>query len=176
MFSCIAAFRPEKGHDILIDAFEPLAGMALLMLAGEGELRSTAEQLVRQKGIGERVRFLGNLPDVRPLLAVTDATVLASTAVETFSLAMLESMAMGVPMIAPRIGGLQEAIVDGETGLLFQVGDRSGLERNMRNLLESRHKTQSMGLAARAKVKQLFTIESMVAETENVYSRVLGYR
>lgn len=174
VFSCIAAFRPEKGHDILINAFEPLAGKAQLMLAGEGELKSAAEQLVRQKGIGESVRFLGNLPDVRPLLAVTDATILASTAVETFSIAMLESMAMGVPMIAPRIGGLQEAIVDDATGLLFNVGDQSGLEQHMRNLVGSRHKAKSMGMAARAKVNQTFTIESMVAETEKVFSRVLG--
>jgi glycosyltransferase involved in cell wall biosynthesis len=174
VFSCIAAFRPEKGHDILIDAFEPLAGSAILMLAGDGDLRRATERLVQQKGIGDSVRFLGNLPDVRPLLAVSDATILASTAVETFSIAMLESMAMGVPMIAPRIGGLQEAIVDGETGLLFEIWDRTGLERNLRSLIECRQRTQSMGRAAQERVRQLFTIGQMVAQTEKTYAGMLA--
>jgi glycosyltransferase involved in cell wall biosynthesis len=173
VFSCIAAFRPEKGHHILIEAFEPLANEALLMLAGEGQLRPTIEQLVRQKGIGDRVRFLGNIADVRPLLAVTDSTVLASTAVETFSIAMLESMAMGVPMIAPKIGGLQEAIIDGETGLVFEIGDKSELASKMRYLTENRVEAQSMGGAGREKVGIRFTIESMVKETEELCVKLL---
>ena len=99
----VAAFRPEKGHSILIGAFKTVLRRfpcAVLIFAGDGPLRGATEKLVREESLSANVRFLGNVTDVRPVVRAADVSVLASTAVETFSMAMLESLAMEVPMVA----------------------------------------------------------------------------
>ena len=168
VFSCLAAFRPEKGHRILLDAFSRIDGDACLLLAGDGALRKSMEAFAARAGLEQSTRFVGNVPDVSPILAASQATVLASTAVETFSIAMLESMAMGVPMIAPRIAGLPEAIHDGDTGLLFSIGDRAALADRMQALLRQPAEAGRMGRAAREKLAGSFTLDNMVAGSEQV--------
>jgi glycosyltransferase involved in cell wall biosynthesis len=173
VFASIAAFRPEKGHNLLIEAFSRLPDNAFLVLAGDGEKRGVMERFVSEIGLTDRVRFLGNIPDTRPLIATSQATVLASTAVETFSMAMLESMAMGVPMIAPVIGGLPEAIVHGSTGLLFPVGNVAELAECMRFVLENPEEGLRMGQLAEMKVAREFTLTQMVEKSEDVLSGVI---
>lgn len=168
VFASIAAFRPEKGHKLLIDAFARVGNNAWLVFAGDGDLRAGMESYAAEAGLTGRVRFLGNVSDTRPLIAASNATVLASTAVETFSMAMLESMAMGVPMIAPRIGGLSEAIIDGETGLLFPIGDVPALSRHMQSVVEHPSAVITMGRAAEQKLIENFTVDKMIAKSERV--------
>ena len=168
VFACLAAFRPEKGHSILIDAFSRLKGKPYLVLAGDGELRAKSEEMVSALGLVERTRFLGNIKDIPSLIVASNATVLASTAVETFSMAMLESMALGVPMIAPRIGGLPEAIVHTETGMLFSIGDTDALARCMQSVVENPRTALRMGEVAEQKVLGEFTLEKMVVGTESI--------
>jgi glycosyltransferase involved in cell wall biosynthesis len=173
VFAAIAAFRPEKGHRILIDAFAHTSGDSFLVFAGDGDLRQKMESYATEAGLKDRTRFLGNIPDTRPLVAASNATVLASTAVETFSMAMLESMAMRVPMIAPRIGGLPEAIDDRETGLLFPIGDSLALTRCMKFVLHKPSEAERMGRSAERKVTECFSLVQMVHETERVLRRAL---
>lgn len=168
VISCIAGFRPEKGHKLLIDAFSRNHENTCLVFAGDGDLRPEMEAYAEAAGLKNRTRFLGNIPDTRPLIVASNATVLASTAVETFSMAMLESMALGVPMIAPRIGGLPEAIIDGETGLLFPVGDSSALATCIQSVVENDSEAARMGQSAERKVSEEFTFEKMVAGSERV--------
>lgn len=173
VFSCIAAFRPEKGHELLIAAFAELPADTYLLLAGDGARRATIEAAVRSAGLYERVRFLGAVPDVRPVIVGSNATILASTAVETFSMAMLESMALGVTVIAPRIGGLAEAIIDGETGLLFPVGDVEKMAQGMQALVGDRGNARDLGQAAQRMVAQRFTLAAMLEKYEQVLWSVL---
>jgi glycosyltransferase involved in cell wall biosynthesis len=168
VFACIAAFRPEKGHKYLIDAFARQPPNTYLLLAGEGERMSAARDLVRAAGLDGRVRFLGSVRDVRPVIVASSATILASTAVETFSMAMLESMALEVPMIATRIGGLAEAIVDGKTGLLCPPGDAGQLAAKMQMLVDNRLDAGALGRAASAMVSECFTLERMVSRNAAV--------
>jgi glycosyltransferase involved in cell wall biosynthesis len=168
LFTCIAAFRAEKAHHLLIRAFSQMPPNVYLALAGDGERRSMIEAVVRSRRLDDRVRFLGNVGDIRPVIATSDATVLASTAVETFSMAMLESMAMGVPMIAPDIGGLAEAIVHRETGLLFPVGDANELASCMRMFADRSLDVVAIGEAAGRKVLQCFTLNQMVSANERI--------
>ncbi len=174
VFSVIAAFRPEKGHRLLIEAFARVRGDAYLVFAGDGGLRAETEAYADTCGVLQRARFLGNIPDTRPLIAASNATVLASTAVETFSMAMLESMALGVPMIAPVIGGLPEAIADGKTGLLFPVGDVRMLSQLMQSTLDNQGRTKAMGRAAQVRVNKEFTLDKMIARSEEVLRTALS--
>lgn len=162
---CIAGFRPEKGHRHLIEAFSQLEGAPHLLLAGDGPLKKEINALVGEMGLARRVHFLGNVADVRPALAATDLSVLASTAVETFSMAMLESMAMEVPVIATDIGGLREAIVSGVTGELVEAGDPLGLAAALQNLMSDRSQFSAMGRSARQRVMTHFSREQMLENT-----------
>ena len=174
IISCIAGFRPEKRHDLLLAAFHRLDTNAHLYLAGEGSLRPSVESLIDQMGLQDRVHFLGNIEDVRPLLLATDITVLASTAVETFSIAMLESMAMGVPMVAPDIGGLSEAIVHDQTGWIYPAGDVDRLAGLLAKGAQDRAKLKAMGALARQRVEKYFSRDVMAESTASLLRTVAG--
>lgn len=164
VFSCIAGFRPEKAHHVLIDAFGRLTGSPYLVLAGGGPLRADIESLAKASGLSGRVRFLGEVNDVRPVLAASNATVLSSHT-EAFSMAMLESMSMGVPMVATDIGGLKEAIIPEQTGLLVPVGDPAALAVAMQRLVDAPQLASSLGAEARRMVELRFSKEAMADST-----------
>ena len=172
VFCCIAGFRKEKGHDLLVRAFSEIGEDSHLLLAGEGEFKPGIEELVSRLGLSERVHFLGNVEDVRPVLEATDVSVLSSTAVETFSIAMLESMAMEVPVVATDIGGLKEAVIPGRTGELVPPGNFIALRGAMVRRLEDRRGTAEMGRQARKEVLRRFTVEKMRENTEQVLLEV----
>ena len=162
----LSAIRVD-GDQVVFESAR-VAGTFTGTLAGDGERRARIEALVRRQRLDDRVRFLGNVSDIRPVIAASDATVLASTAVETFSMAMLESMAMGVPMIAPDIGGLAEAIVHRETGLLFPVGDVGELTSCMRMFVDKSLDVMAIGRAAEQQVSRRFTVDQMVSANERI--------
>ena len=171
---CIAAFRPEKGHRHLLNAFKLVSAShpnVYLLLAGNGPLREETNSLVHQMGLQDRVRFLGAVADVRPVLMASNVSIMASTAVETFSMAMLESLAMGIPMIATDIGGAREAVLDQRTGLLVNPGDPIQLADALTRMVVSERERLTMGIAARELVMQEFAREKMVSET----SKLLAY-
>lgn len=173
VFGCIAAFRPEKGHKLLIEAFSRLASDAFLLLAGDGSERRNVELIVRERGLADRVRFLGSVAEIRPVIVACDATVLASTAVETFSIAMLESMALEVPVIAPRIGGLEEAISSHKSGILYPIGDTAALAAGLRMVTAFPTAAREMGVAASKKVKDAFSLDKMVEKNEKVLAETV---
>jgi glycosyltransferase involved in cell wall biosynthesis len=173
VFTCIAGFRREKGHNYLIEAFAQQPVSSHLLLAGVGERLAETKRAVADAGLGNRVHFLGDVRDIRPVIAASDATVLSSTSVETFSMAMLESMAMEVPMVATRIGGLPEAIIHGATGLLCVPGNALSLAAQMRSLAEGQLNAQELGRAAAELVRRRFTLQKMVEGNAAVLHRAM---
>lgn len=167
VITCIAGFRPEKGHAILLRAFAGLSKKARLLLAGDGPLKKDMVVLAKKLDVDTRIFFLGNLSDVRPVLAITHIMVLASTAVETFSIAMLEAMAMEVPVVASDIGGLSEAIIEGETGNLVQPGDAILLRDAMHKHIEHSG-MRSMSASCRQTVATKFNVNQMVNQTSRI--------
>jgi glycosyltransferase involved in cell wall biosynthesis len=87
---------------------------------------------------------------------------------------MLESMALGVPMIAPRLGGMAEAIIPGRTGYLFSVGDLADLERCMHEVVSDPGNAATLGGAAAEMVAERFTRSQMVTRTESLLDEVLS--
>ena len=171
---CIAGFRREKAHHILLQAFSRLPANVHLVLAGDGQLRSEIELTINQLGVSNRVHLMGNVDDVRPLLAAADISVLTSIAVETFSIAMLESMSMEVPFISSDIGGLAEAIEVGETGDVVPVNDVRSLEEALRKYLVDNANLKLMGKKARSRVKRMFSKSVMVSSTEKILKDAVG--
>lgn len=167
---CVAGFRREKGHALLIEAFNRAKLQdAVLVLAGDGLLRPQLEEQVEELGLGDRVILGGKMADVRPLLRAAQLSILSSTAVETFSIAMLESMAMRVPVLATNIGGLHEAITPGQTGDLMEPGQVEEMSVKIRSLMNDQAKCAEMGSTARDLVMKKFTNESMAEQMQQVF-------
>lgn len=125
----VAAFRPEKNHAQLLHVVREARDRgvrARVLFVGDGETRRATERLVASLGLDQSVIFAGEQSDVRPWMSACDCGVLCSDAVETFSLAAIEFLASGVPMLMSDIGGASEIVDHGANGFLFKVGDTRG--------------------------------------------------
>jgi N-acetyl-alpha-D-glucosaminyl L-malate synthase BshA len=132
----ISNFRPVKCIGDIISVFHGLVDSidATLLLVGDGPERSEAETQVRRLAITSRVRFLGKINEIVPLLSVSDLMLMPSNA-ESFGLAALEAMACGVPVIGTDVGGFPEFIEDGRHGYLCRPGDVAAMTERAKRLL-----------------------------------------
>lgn len=170
----VANFIAYKRHDVLFSALPALVAefpMLVLLLAGEGPLESHFEVQARASGLGATVRFLGARAEASDILSLADVAVHPSET-EGFSNAVLEAMAAAKPIVAARVGGNAEAIVDGETGLLVPAGDAAALSQAVLAVLRNPDAARAMGEAGRARAVRLFSIERMVAEYERIYEEL----
>lgn len=135
-------------------------------------LESRVHALIRERGLSERVRFLGHLDDVGRLMAAMDLLVFPSR-FEAFSRALLEAMACGVPVVASDAGGILEAVADGETGRLVHGVDPERLAEGMLELIDDPDKRRRWGAAARLRAQREFSVAQTVRGTERVYVRLL---
>jgi len=161
----VAGLRPEKLHRVLVQSFKSLTQRlrddCYLLLAGVGQLENELKERTQASGLCDRVFFLGEISDVRALLAASDCKVLASAA-ETFSMAMLEAMAMRVPVVSTRVGGAGEAIEDGESGVLITPGNVEELSNKLLVLLSDERKLVDMGRQARKTIIGEFAYSKMI--------------
>jgi glycosyltransferase involved in cell wall biosynthesis len=171
---CVGRLDRYKGHDHLVEAFAALIRerpRARLLLVGDGRFREALTVQVRSAGLSDRVRFTGALGDVRPALAAADVFVQASDE-EGLPGAVLEAMAMGLPVVATDVGGTREAVDDGVTGLLVPPRDASALATAVRRLLDDPELGARFGSFARKRAAEAFSSERELALTEDVYRRV----
>jgi len=156
--------RPEKAHDDLLRALHRLRQRgvpAKALLIGDGPRRAHLEQLIAQLQLQQAVVITGYRPDVRPCIASCDVMTLTSHD-ETFSLAALESMALGKPLVMTRVGGAEEQVQHGVNGLLYEPADIEALTSHLAVLADPLQR-QAMGEAARQSVHRTFTVERMMA-------------
>jgi glycosyltransferase involved in cell wall biosynthesis len=174
VISICASLRPEKAHADLINAVVRLRDNGVnfrLLVVGDGVMRSSLEGLVNRLSLDECVVFVGSVSDVRPYLAISDLMALVSHSVETFSIAVLEAMSMGVPVVASNIGGASEQIEDGVNGYLFDAGDVTQLA-NILLTSATRGAGLEMGAVARNLVVQRFSSEVMYEKYARLYFRL----
>ncbi|MGB9802180.1 MAG: glycosyltransferase [Desulfofundulus sp.] len=145
------------------------------MVVGDGPLRRVLEEESRALGLEGRLFFTGERRDIPQILSLMDVFVLPSTT-EGLPLTILEAMAAGKPVIASRVGGLPEVVVDGETGFLVPPGDPQALARALAQLLVNRQKAEEMGQKGKQRVMQHFTVQTMVRKIEEEYKAALFNR
>ena len=165
-------FRRVKRIDDIIKVFAKLKTLmpCKLVLVGDGPERAAMEQLSRDLGLGEDVRFVGKLDAIEEVLSVADLFLMPSEK-ESFGLAALEAMACEVPVISTNTGGLPELNVHGVTGFLSNVGDIEDMVRNAQYILQDENLPVFKANAlARA---QEFDISNIVPKYENYYHKVL---
>ncbi|GAP66366.1 glycosyl transferase group 1 [Mizugakiibacter sediminis] len=165
----------EKGLPLLLDALAsmPPARRPRLTLVGDGPLREELELQTAALGLDGDVVFLGARSDVGALMGEADFLVLPSRE-EGLSNVVMEAMAHALPVLVSDAGGNPELVEDGRTGLMFANGNGAELVRALERMVDDRLLRTRLGAAARARIADTFTIESMVRRTEAVYRRLLG--
>lgn len=174
----VGSLYSVKGHRFLLEAMPEVLQLwpkALLLVIGRGELETALKDQVEQLAIGTHVHFLGMRQDVPRLLSVLDVFVLPSLS-EGLSLALLEAMASGKPVVATRVGGNPELIDHGRTGFLFQPQNPKDLAANLLNLLGDPEMMQQFGRQASERVRQHFSIGQMADRYRGLYARLLRIR
>jgi L-malate glycosyltransferase len=144
---------------------------AKLLFVGDGPERSTAEDLGRELGVQDEIRFVGKQEQMEDILAIADLFLLTSE-YESFGLAALEAMAAGVPVISTNAGGLSEINVDGETGFMSNVGDIESMSRQALSILKDNTTLQQFKKRAALHAKQ-FDINHIIPLYEKLYERFL---
>jgi UDP-glucose:(heptosyl)LPS alpha-1,3-glucosyltransferase len=159
----------RKGLEPVVRALA-LTPQWFLLIAGGGE-RARYQELARELGVGERLRWLGVTEDVQLVYQVADAFVLASS-YETFSLVTFEAAASGLPILATPVSGVRELIEDGRNGFLINRDPQLIAER-LERLAGDPELRSRLGAAARESAIA-FSGERMVAEHRELYSRLAG--
>ncbi|HEX5055613.1 MAG TPA: glycosyltransferase [Gammaproteobacteria bacterium] len=186
----LARLVPSKGIESFIEAASAVNRRfpeARFLIAGDlhannsdgsvgrdGSYMESLQRLATSLGIGDRVIFTGFRSDVPELLAHATVSVLPSLSGEGLPNALMESMAAGVPVVATRVGGSAEVVgEDGNAGLMVPPGDPRALSGAMFALLEDAALARRFGQAARSRMREHFSLEHMVRQTENLYADML---
>jgi len=174
----VGALVPQKGHEYMVDAaalvIEQMPHTSFVV-AGEGELREELEARVAELGLGRRFQLLGRRDDVPRILAALDLFVMPSLW-EGLPYALLEAMAVGVPVVASEIPGLVDLVEPGKTGWLAPARSSEGLAAALMQALEQQGSSALMAQTARERVLTLHTREKMLAQLAAIYERMVEER
>jgi glycosyltransferase involved in cell wall biosynthesis len=168
-------FRPRKGFKLLFESFADsldAAPDAHLVIAGAVEMPEDPAALAAKLGITDRIHLLGRRADMPEVLSAFDVFVLPSES-EGMSNAILEAMAMSLPVVATAVGGAPVVIEDGVSGYLVEYPDRAMLAARLRQLLGSVELRQSVGLTARPRIVAEYSAQAMLRQMERLYARLL---
>ena len=171
----VSNFRPVKRVTAVVEIFDRVCRQvnAHLLLVGDGPEMNNATWLARQRGIEDRVHFLGEQDQVAQLLSIADVFLLPS-AQESFGLAALEAMACEVPVVASRVGGLPEVIDHGVNGFLHPVEDSEAMAQSAIALLTDDALHKRIAAAAYQTVHTKFCGQKIVPLYEHYYEEVLA--
>jgi sugar transferase (PEP-CTERM/EpsH1 system associated) len=166
---------PVKDHMTLLESMAISRRRnvdAVLAIAGDGPLRSALEARASALGLSGSVRFLGHRPDVEIVLAAADVFVMSSES-EGLSNTVLEAMASALPVAATRVGGTDEMVLDGCTGLLVDPHSPEALAAALSTLFENPDRARAMGAAGRARAESEFSLPGMIRRYETLYRETM---
>jgi glycosyltransferase involved in cell wall biosynthesis len=188
LLGVVGQLSPWKGQDTAIQALRLLCAEGIdahLLLIGSAKFVSRATRFdnrryldelhsqVADAGLQERVSWLGEREDVPELVRALDVLLLPSWE-EPFGRALIEAMALGVPVLATNVGGPAEIVEDGREGYLLAPREPRAWAQAVRRILESPDRGAEMGRAGRRRVEQAFTVECHVEGTLEIYERALA--
>ena len=169
LIGILATLRSWKGHRYLIEA---LPEKTNLVIVGDGPMRHTLENLVKQKGLPSRVSFVGHQPDVVPWLQAFDVFALPSYANEGVPQALAQAMLVGLPCVATDVGGIGELARHEETALVVPAEDVAALRAALQKILSDPLLAKNLGEAARRHAAAHFSYERMLDSMERIYAQV----
>jgi glycosyltransferase involved in cell wall biosynthesis len=176
LVATVGTLRIEKGHKFLIDAVAmilPQHPDLHFLFIGDGELEADLQAQVQSLNLSDHIHFLGNRSDVAALLAASDFFVSSSIS-EGLSMALLEAMAAGKPIVVTAVSGTKSVMVPNETGLVVPPGDAPKLAKAILELVSDPARAQAMGIAARQRVAQEFSAQKQAEDHLALYRRLLN--
>ncbi|MGH6718889.1 MAG: glycosyltransferase, partial [Alphaproteobacteria bacterium] len=172
----VGALVNHKGQKFLVEAMAQVRRQipdAQLVVFGEGDLREPLARQIRELGLDKHVLLAGFRDDVLALTRSADLFVMSSIT-EGLGSAVLDAMALGLPVVGTQAGGIPEAVDDGLTGLLVPPGRADALAEAMMRLLRDPDGRRRMGEAGSARVEAEFGVERLVEGTLAAYRRALA--
>ena len=172
----VGRFDPPKDYPSMLQAFARVVhkhSNTILLIAGDGPLRKTMENLARELGIEKRTKFLGIRRDIPQLMNAADAYVMSSSW-EGMPNVLLEASATGLPIVATDVGGNREIVLDGVTGFLVPPRNPEALARTMLRIMDlSDEERKEMGKRARKHIEVKFNLDRVVDLWEILYYELL---
>jgi glycosyltransferase involved in cell wall biosynthesis len=169
--------RPEKGLSDLLRAARLILSQrsqTYFVIVGEGPIAGVLQREAEQLRIADKVRFTGSRSDVHRLMALADVVTVPSICQEAAGLVEIEAMGCRRPVVATRVGGIPEYVVDGETGILVQPGVPEQLARAIIQILDSPSEAKTMGQAGRKRAEDHFSTHRWVEETLAIFNKALA--
>lgn len=173
---CLGRLEIRKGHRYLIDAAARLKAQGVKVIyriAGDGPLRAKLQANIAKAGLGNEMHLVGFIDDSAKFLASVDMVAMPSL-YEGLGVAALEAMAAGKPVVASRVGGLAESVVDRVTGLLVPPRDAVALASGIAELVKSPALAKTLGQQGQERAQQIYTVENMAAQNEAYYFELLN--
>jgi glycosyltransferase involved in cell wall biosynthesis len=176
LIGLVGRLHPAKGHADLIAALAQLAAQGIgahCLLIGSGELRDEIAADVERRGLRDRVTFTGQRSDIPRLLAALDLLAMPSRW-EGLPMTLLEAMAMGKAIVATRVGGIPDVIMDGREGLLVPPGDVAALASALRRVITDAPLRRGLGDRARETLLARYDVGRTARAYESLYAARLG--
>ena len=172
----LAVIEPRKNQKAAIEALAILPSdlscrLALIGAVKDERYHAELMEIVERSGLADKVAFTGKVDDPYPLLAAADAFLFPSLS-EGLGIAILEAMALGVPVVASAVEGAADIVIDGQTAVEIDPGDPKGIAAKIEGLLRSPQKGEEMKLAAVEMVRRSYSVENLIGRTEELYRRV----
>jgi len=174
---CMGRLIQDKGFDLALKAFSRIHHSypnLKMIVAGDGNSKLELQQLTKELGVDDKTEFTGWIdPDLIPkLLNRATIVIIPSRWREPFPLVALQTGLMARPVVATRAGGLPEAIIDGETGYLFEMENVEQIADALRTLLDSPTASQEMGNNARKHIQKEFSLEKFIQSYDLLYKKI----
>jgi len=173
--SMVSRIEEGKGHLTLISSAKIILKYypkTCFLIVGDGSLRPQLENFVHQQNLQKNILFLGFRKDIPEIFSISDVAVNCSDS-EGISNAIIEAMAIGVPVVATDIGGNREIIINGETGFLIPPGSCELLSKAIIKLFKNKKFASQIAMNGKQLVKEEFNFEKMVKDTEELYQQLL---
>jgi glycosyltransferase involved in cell wall biosynthesis len=145
---------------------------AVLLILGDGEQRQALHNLATELGVQDCVVFAGARDDVPNLLAIMEVAVLPTICTEAMGRVLVEAAAAGKPVVATRLGGVEDVVVDNETGLIVAPEDAAALSAAIVRVLADPALAATMGAAARIRAER-FSLDAMMQKLNALYTSFL---
>ena len=176
IFLTVAILVPRKGHKILVDAVKILndeikdfSKNSLFIIEGKGSSEDEIKKQIKDSNLNENFKFLKDYENIFDLMNIADVILLTSIANEDFPNVVIEGMSLEKLVLASRIAGVPEQIIDMESGLTFNIGDKTDLVRKLKIILSGKINLDNIRKNALTRYHQLFSVERSVMEYIYLY-------
>ncbi len=181
LVTLIARLVPIKRVDrflrlcVALQAASSASSDLRFLVVGDGELRDELRDSDAARALGERLTWAGMRRDIPDVCFASDVVVLSSDN-EGTPVSLIEAQAAGVPVVSTRVGGVASVVLDGQTGLVVEVGDEGGMARAVGRILGDRELAARMGVAGARHYAAGFSLEELVERLDELYRRLLAQR